>query len=400
MTKSDEYELSILLIKKNIDKKPMYHISNFKDNNILWNKSKIKRLVYQLQEEEYPLDKNIMNKLVNEHIYFGDTKYDGNKYNICPKQIFINDLNNKYNDHLIFLTTIFQLKTIKECETIFIDGTFLSCPKSFKQILNILGYINTKNLTIPLISIIMKTKNENAYFNIFEDIKIMLTELKLNINFKNIYIISDFEKGLRNAIIKSFLESKILGCYFHYIKCLIGKFKSLGMLYKKYTNKACKLLFFFKLFPFLYEKDKNELLNNIINAFISNENKSELQKFYYFILYYIKNWYGNPFINYTDLDDIKFKFRKNNKVELFHLLLNNIIEPIRPKFSYFLEKEKNLIKNFYDHYLDNLHNIIDEESNKIFLSNDFMNFILKLMNKYKSIITYNIISQLETEDDL
>ena len=61
------------------------------------------------------------------------------------------------------------------------------------------------------------------------------------------------------------------------------------MLYKKYTNKACKLLFFFKLFPFLYEKDKNELLNNIINAFINNENKSELQKFYYFILYYIKN---------------------------------------------------------------------------------------------------------------
>ena len=60
-----------------------------------------------------------MNKLVNKHIYFGDNKYDGNKYNICPKQIFINDLNNKYNDHLIFMTTIFQLKTIKECETIF-----------------------------------------------------------------------------------------------------------------------------------------------------------------------------------------------------------------------------------------------------------------------------------------
>ena len=40
----------------------MYHISNYKDNNILWNKSKIKRLVYQLQEEEYPFDKNFMNK--------------------------------------------------------------------------------------------------------------------------------------------------------------------------------------------------------------------------------------------------------------------------------------------------------------------------------------------------
>ena len=48
-----------------------------------------------------------------------------------------------------------------------------------------------------------------------------------------------------------------MGCYLHFIKYLIGIFKSLSMLKKKHTNKACKLLFFFKLFPFLYEKDKN-----------------------------------------------------------------------------------------------------------------------------------------------
>ena len=33
----------------------------------------------------------------------------------------------------------------------------------------------------------MKTKNENAYFNVFENIKIMLNELKIKIDFK-IYI--------------------------------------------------------------------------------------------------------------------------------------------------------------------------------------------------------------------
>ena len=81
-------------------------------------------------------------------------------------------------------------------------------------------------------------------------------------------------------------------------------------------------------------------------------------------------------------------------------MLNNIIDHTRPKFSYFLEKYKILIKSFYDNYLDNLHSIDDEESTKIFLSNDIMNFILNLMDKYKSNITYNIISQLEKEDDL
>ena len=69
-----------------------------------------------------------MNKLVNENINFEDNKNESNKNNIYPIQIFINDLNNKFNDHLIFLTTIFQLKTIKECNTIFIDGIFSFSP--------------------------------------------------------------------------------------------------------------------------------------------------------------------------------------------------------------------------------------------------------------------------------
>ena len=70
-------------------------------------------------------------------------------------------------------------------------------------------------------------------------------------------------------------------------------------------------------------------------------------------------------------------------------MLNNIIEHTRPKFSYFLEKYKILIKSFYDNYLDNLHSIDDKESTKIFLSNDIMNFILNLTDKYKSNVTYN-----------
>ena len=46
-----------------------------------------------------------------------------NKYKICPRQIIINDINNKYTGHLFFLTTIFQLKLIKECNCFFINGT-------------------------------------------------------------------------------------------------------------------------------------------------------------------------------------------------------------------------------------------------------------------------------------
>ena len=51
--KSEEYELAILLIKNNLDKKPIPYI-NFKKNNIfLWPKNKIKRLLINKLENEF-----------------------------------------------------------------------------------------------------------------------------------------------------------------------------------------------------------------------------------------------------------------------------------------------------------------------------------------------------------
>jgi hypothetical protein len=63
------------------------------------------------------------------------------------------------------------MKLISECSIIFIDGTFKSCPKNFKQIVNIIDHINNKNLTFPKVSVIIKTKYECSYFNLFELIK-------------------------------------------------------------------------------------------------------------------------------------------------------------------------------------------------------------------------------------
>ena len=54
MTKEEEYSFAVNLIKLNKDKKPIYDIENFKTNHINWPKKKIIRLVYEIQEEEYP----------------------------------------------------------------------------------------------------------------------------------------------------------------------------------------------------------------------------------------------------------------------------------------------------------------------------------------------------------
>ena len=54
------------------------------------------------------------------------------------------------------------MKLISEYNIIFIEGTFKSNQKTFQQIVNIIRYINNTNLT-PIISIVMKSKNEQSY---------------------------------------------------------------------------------------------------------------------------------------------------------------------------------------------------------------------------------------------
>ena len=67
---------------------------------------------------------------------------------------------------------------------------------------------------------------------------------------------ADYEKSLRNAIKKSFPDSVLLGCSFHYFKCIIKKFKSLGLFNKKSFVKSYKLLFFLNYILFYISKIK------------------------------------------------------------------------------------------------------------------------------------------------
>ena len=43
----------------------------------------------------------------------------------------------------------------------------------------------------------------------------MLNEIKINVDFSEVYIMADFGVGFRKAIKNSFPKATLLGCYFH-----------------------------------------------------------------------------------------------------------------------------------------------------------------------------------------
>ena len=140
---------------------------------------------------------------------------------------------------------------MKETDILFFDGTFHSCPKSFYQVFNILAHLKNKNVALSIMTILMKNKYELSYINLFENLKLILYEPNISIDTNKIYLMSDYETGLRNALKITFPNAVILGCYFHYLKSIVKKVKELGMLKKNILLKIYKLLIFSRLYPFL-----------------------------------------------------------------------------------------------------------------------------------------------------
>lgn len=232
-TQKEELNLAKTLIKANIDKAPSFHINNLHNNNINWSNNKIRNLVYRVQEEEYPSNKIFINYVQYAKVNLGEINTESNSYFICPKQIIFYNNKTKKHEHILYFTTPFQLNLLKETKMILVDGTFRSCPSNFYQILNIVGKIENKDISIPIVSVLMKSKSECSYINLLENLKLLIKENNIDIDFSKIYIMSDFEVALRNAIKNCFPDSVIVGCFFHYVKAIVNKFKQLGLLKKK-----------------------------------------------------------------------------------------------------------------------------------------------------------------------
>ena len=98
----DELNLAKTLIKANIDKTPIFHINNLRNNNINWSNNKIRNLVYRVQEEEYPSNKIFINYVQYTKVNLGEINSDSNSYFICPKQIIFYNSKTKKQNHLLF----------------------------------------------------------------------------------------------------------------------------------------------------------------------------------------------------------------------------------------------------------------------------------------------------------
>ena len=238
----------------------------------------------------------------------------------------------------------------------------------------------------------MTNKSKDIYNKIFHDLFEIMENFNIKTNKICKRIMSDFEYALRNSIKINFPNSKLNGCYFHFIKILWEKAKKLSLCNKLMIKNTKLLIFLFKILSFVESDNKSSFYEQIKNYFGKLENKYDK-----FINYFDKNWYNSKFINFDTLNQKEYLYRTNNYIENFHKQLNDAINGFHPKISYLVEKLKTFTIKSYHIYIESIVNNKEEKYEKYSVINDILNFIIKYNRKYGTKLNANMIIQGEEE---
>ena len=101
------------------------------------------------------------------------------------------------------------------------DGTFLVCPKPFKQLFTIFNHL--KGRFFPIIFCLMTSKRQVHYEAVLQKIKQLLPQ------FQPMEAISDFESSSKPAFAREFPGIRLSGCLFHFKQALVRHLNENGM---------------------------------------------------------------------------------------------------------------------------------------------------------------------------
>ena len=358
------------------------------ENNIHLSDNKVKNIIYNIRNSIFPKDDEYIMNINNIKITFDDKIPNSKNLPFCLNNTkFFNPQKNRIEQFIIFFSK-FQLKILTEATNFFIDAIFKVAPKNFYQVLNILAYNDNTKFIALVCFILMTNKSYNSYIKIFQEIKFLLENYDLPWKYNDAKFMCDFEKSLMNSLKKEFKNSKINGCYFHYIKSLWKKVRKLGLTKSKYIDSTKIIVFALKIYPFILDKNKEKYMNEIFEYA-----KSKSKDYNSFIKYYIKNWSQSNFLKFDLINNGEIINRTNNYFESFHHKLNQTIGMSYPRISILTEELIDLSIEYYISYVEKIfeNNLNNKENISIY--NDILNFLRKFFVKYDKNIDVKLLLQ-------
>jgi len=95
--------------------------------------------------------------------------------------------------------------------TLFVDGTFRSVPRGFKQCVIVMVHDRASGFYVPVFFILTTARTSDTYWDVFNLI-IQATDQQI----EPAEVVCDFEAGLIGAVQVQFPNADVLGCLFHF----------------------------------------------------------------------------------------------------------------------------------------------------------------------------------------
>jgi MULE transposase domain len=119
-----------------------------------------------------------------------------------------------------------NLKILRKCKEIYIDGTFRSCPKPYKQYVTVHGKYHGRVLC--LVSTLLTGKTSRQYRHLLRTLKTSVRRVTHH-RFRPARVMCDFEQSLILAVQAQLPGAVVSGCYFHFCQNLYRKVQQLGL---------------------------------------------------------------------------------------------------------------------------------------------------------------------------
>ena len=118
------------------------------------------------------------------------------------------------------------MRKLQNCDTIYMDGTFKSCPHPYVQFVTIHGLYHGR--VLPFAMCLMDGKTIGKYRQLLQHIKRKIREITRH-RFRPRQIVTDFELALLTAAETELPGVRLSGCYFHFCQSLWRRVQELGL---------------------------------------------------------------------------------------------------------------------------------------------------------------------------
>ncbi|XP_041369639.1 uncharacterized protein LOC121383615 [Gigantopelta aegis] len=234
-------------------------------------------------------------------------------------------------DKILIFFTDQQLRALQSADTIYMDGTFSSCPDLWDHVYIL--HARSGSTTYALVYVLLPDRQIATYCRLFSQLKTTV-QIRLNLTLDPATVQTDVELAAIRPVVREFPNAEVKGCYFHYCQALWRKVQNLGLAvqYKEdppvqqWIRRAARLA----LLPL------NEVQDAWIEAMDSTPNVPRAQEFND---YMIVNWidydarFPLPLWNHHETNGP----RTNNNLEGFHNRLNKAMPHYQPNIYRFVD---------------------------------------------------------------